>query len=272
MLAASGGASNPRDNPGGCYPARMRLGVPAARGLFHDIADFVLPPSCVLCAEHGAAPLCDECSARLDILSSEPACARCAMSLPTGADCPHCIAGRARPFTRIARLAAFDEPLRQLLYHLKYHNGWRVAGDLARRLYAHSPAAAMLNAADVFVAVPLHPRRHIARGYNQAELVARSLAHLAGKRHARALLRVRDTASQTGLTAIADRHQNMRDAFALESPRHITGRRVVLIDDVTTSGATLRSAAAALLQAQPAELAAAVLAVADPRGRAFQAI
>jgi ComF family protein len=194
------------------------------------------------------------------------------MSLAMGAACPHCVAGRARPFGRIVRLGAFDDPLRQLVYDLKYRGAWRLADELARRLCESAVAGELLHRTEVFVAVPLHPRRHIARGYNQAELVARRLARLLGKRHARALVRVRDTASQAGLSAMADRQNNVRGAFALAGARGIKGRRVVLVDDVMTSGATLRSAAGALARAEPAELSAAVLAVADPRHRGFEAI
>jgi len=246
--------------------------IQAISASVRGLADFVVPPACAVCGEHGEGPLCGACSVKMARLAAEPACPRCAMSLPMGAACPHCVAGRARPFGRIVRLGAFDDPLRRLIYDLKYRGAWRLADELARRLCASAVAGELLHCAEVFVAVPLHPRRHIVRGYNQAELVARRLARLLHKRHARALVRVRDTVSQTGLTAMADRQSNVRDAFALVSSWGLKGRRVVLVDDVMTSGATLRSAAGALAGAEPAELTAAVLAVADPRHRGFEAI
>jgi ComF family protein len=256
--------------------ACMALTLPSIARILSDFADFVIPPSCALCGRHGRSPLCSECDGRLEKLADDRACPRCAMSLGAGADCPHCLTGRAKPFTRIARLAPFEDPVRGLIHRLKYQGAWRLAGLLAGRLSGRAIAAEVLKSADVLVPVPLHPVRQIARGYNQAELLADRLGHSFGKRRVRALRRMRNTVSQTALTAIAERHKNVQNAFELDGwpgiSRRIRGRRVVLIDDVMTSGATLRSAARALLEASPSDLSAVVVAVADPRERGFQAI
>jgi ComF family protein len=130
----------------------------------------------------------------------------------------------------------------------------------------------LLTESEVIVPVPLHRLRQISRGYNQAEVIARRLASRCRVRLARPLVRLRNTESQTNMTSATQREENMRDAFALVNPRPIRGKNVVLVDDVMTTGATLRAVARALKPAKPASLCAIVLAVADPKGRDFQAV
>src|SRR4051794_23595623 len=99
------------------------------------------------------------------------------------------------------------------------------------------------------VPVPLHPRRLGAGGFNQSAVMARHLAHALARRCAlTALRRVRDTPSQTALSAAA-RATNVANAFAVDAPDAIAGGAVLLVDDVWTSGATVRAAAAALRDA-----------------------
>src|SRR5438132_558732 len=109
--------------------------------------------------------------------------------------------------------------------------------------------------------VPLFFTRHISRGYNQSDLIARRLAKRCDKPLIKALTRVRATETQTNLSA-TQRIENMRGAFALIETKRLKDKHVVVIDDVTTTGATLQSAARALEQAHPASLCAITIAVA----------
>jgi ComF family protein len=131
---------------------------------------------------------------------------------------------------------------------------------------------ALLSETDLVVSVPLHRLRQISRGYNQADVIARRLASRCRIASARPVIRLRNTESQTNLTSAAQREQNMRDAFALVNPEHVHARHVVVVDDVMTTGATLRAFARALRPARPASLCAIVIAVADPKGRDFQSV
>lgn len=101
---------------------------------------------------------------------------------------------------------------------------------------------------DFIVAVPLHPKRRRERGFNQSELLARALAHHIAIPPLRALLRIRSTRPQVGLTDL-QRRENVRKAFRCSAHGQIAKRRILLIDDVMTTGATVISAAETLLEA-----------------------
>jgi ComF family protein len=129
---------------------------------------------------------------------------------------------------------------------------------------------ALLSETDCLTPVPLHPSRQIARGYNQAEVLARRLSRRCRIPLVRPAKRVRATETQTHLHSRAQRMKNLAEAFVLAKGRQIHGKHVVVIDDVMTTGATLQVLARTLRSAKPASLCAIVVAVADPMGRGFE--
>jgi len=237
--------------------------------------EFCYPGVCAKCREQcpSGQLLCGGCLTRLEELESRPACVLCARPLSTpDAPCPFCLSHGIRPFRRLAALALFEEPLKTLVHLFKYNRRWPVAEQLADRALARERFLALVDACDVLVPVPLHRLKQIQRGYNQAEVIARRIGACRGKPVHRALIRVRNTATQTHLESQQQRHENIRGAFAIARPRALEGRRVLLVDDVMTSSATLHEAARTAATANPASLSAIVLAVADPKGRKFEAI
>ena len=188
------------------------------------------------------------------------------------APCPFCNGKGVHYYRRVLRLGTFSEPLKALIHQMKYHGRWNLAERLADRLFAQHRIRSLLEEADVIVPVPLHRWKQFRRGYNQAALIAERLANRAAKPFVRPAVRVRNTTSQTELRTRQDRLRNLRNAFRLRNSVAITGKHVVVIDDVTTTGATLQSLARTLRRAKPASLSALVLAVADPKHRDFHVV
>lgn len=176
-----------------------------------------------------------------------------------------------RHYAQVLRLGIYSEPLKGLIHQMKYNRRWVFAEQMARRLVACHHVKQVLDRADVLVPVPLHFMRQLTRGFNQAEVIARQVSRDSGRRVVRAVSRVRHTPSQTQLN-VYQRRANVRNAFKLTNAAAIQRKHVVVIDDVMTTGATLQTVAATLREARPASLSALVLAVADPKGRDFQAL
>lgn len=230
----------------------------------------VLAPSCAACEEllerPTNGPVCAACW-RSILPLTPPLCDRCGDPLPSWrvisiprATCPRC---RRRPpvVDRAAAVGAYDGALRAIVHAIKYEGRRSLAKPLAALI--RQRCQHVLEGAHVAVPVPLHPSRRRSRGFNQAFDLARPL----GPPVVHALRRTRATPSQTELPA-AQRHRNMRHAFApaRRAPR-LTGMIVVLVDDVSTTGATLDACAQVLAQMGAREVRAVTAArvVTPPR-------
>ena len=248
-------------------------------GIFWRLADAVgelcYPGACAVCQGSCASEnrLCEACDQQLQKLADAPACARCAKPLAEhNAPCPWCGGRGIYPYQSIARLGVYDQPLRTLIHQMKYNRQWAMGEILADRLSIQPAVVTLLHQAEVLAPVPLHFRRQFSRGYNQSQVLAKRLSRKCGVKLIGAAKRIRDTETQTQLHSQKARRENVRGAFRLTRPGAVRGKRVVVIDDVMTSGATLQEIGRELSKAQPASLSAIVLAVADPRHRDFQVI
>ena len=205
--------------------------------------DLLFPPRCVSCSQVGSW-FCADCQAAVQFLP-RTICPRCGEPVTTSGLCRGC---RASPIALDGvRSVAFNEgTLRHAIHHLKYRGRRELGGVLGRMLFTYWRGADL--AADLVIPVPLHPSRKRDRGYNQSGLLAGALAERADlaldEVH---LIRARATPPQVGLGAEA-RQVNVKDAFAWVGDR-LTGVRVLLIDDVCTTGATLAACASPLRQA-----------------------
>ncbi|MCL6451424.1 MAG: ComF family protein [Acetobacteraceae bacterium] len=255
--------------------ARSRGPVPdRSSRLIGGLLDLLLPvpPGCLIC---GRSPLHDEPSRRLcaaclsSLLDFPPySCARCGRPLPPplpdagpgwNRGCPDC--ARFQHLGRVRAVGVYTGALRAAIHMLKYGGRLELAPMLGRLLARM--VGACLPEAQALVPVPLHPGRLRQRGYNQAELLAREAARLLGLwAGPTGLVRLRPTRPQAGLDA-GERALNLAGAFGVGRAGELVGRRVVLVDDVMTTGATLEECAACLLRAGAAQVDAAVLAVAS---------
>jgi ComF family protein len=174
--------------------------------------------------------------------------------------CPLCVAG-INKFDAAYTYGAFEGTLRELLHLLKYGG----VTPLAPRLGALMSRAAPRDIEfDAVVPMPLHWWRRWRRGFNQAELLAREVARRLGLPVEKPVKRRRLTGTQTGLTAAA-RRRNVSGAFRVSDPSKVRGRRLLLIDDVFTTGATVNACAGAIKAAGAAYVAVLTLARADRR-------
>lgn len=234
----------------------------AVRKLGSALLDLALPPRCHLCRAciPGAGPLhlCPACHDQLPFLSS-PCCSVCGRPFDgAGNDHPCGTCLHHPPPWQAARAALiYDDGCRELIHAFKYRHRFHLRRPLAL-LTAQRLADYAANAqADLLAPVPLHPRRLRQRGFNQSLLLAEVLEREWQLPLQRQLLqRTRYTTSQTELSA-EQRVTNLRGAFAVPDPSVVTGKRVLLVDDVFTTGATLTECSSCLLQAG----AAAVLCV-----------
>lgn len=226
--------------------------------MFGDITrsllDLLFPPRCVGCGTVGSA-LCAECRATMRT-PGPLICDRCGRVMPGDASgmCAACRAGYGLAALTSIRAAAIHEgAARVAVIALKYRRQRRLAEPLGDVLAA---AVARLDVRpDVIVPVPLHASRRRERGYNQAELLARRCARQLGLPcEPELLVRARATPPQVGLSG-AERRVNVAGAFRVAAPERaasLAGKRVLLIDDVATTGSTLDAAASALVPFAPA--------------------
>jgi ComF family protein len=182
-----------------------------------------------------------------------------------GALCAACLSTR-RSVSRARAACLYDEHSRDLILKLKHADRTDLAPLFARWL--SRAAADLIAEADAICPVPLHPRRLLARRYNQAAEIARPLAKLSKQAYRPELLaRNRSTPTQGGRSGRA-RRENVRNAFAVpaRSRSMVEGRRILLVDDVLTTGATGDACATALLKAGAAAVDLAVVARVAERG------
>ena len=163
-----------------------------------------------------------------------------------------------RPWNHAISVYQYEGLIRELIHRFKYNRGsWLAPGFAASmaescRLYGDSVA-------DCVTAVPLHWLRYLTRGYNQAELLARLVAAALGLEYRPLLVRARRTRQQALLDS-KSRNQNMHGVFRAKRMKNVVGSRILLVDDVITTGSTLTAAAAALKAAGAANVEILTLA------------
>jgi ComF family protein len=235
------------------------------------VFNLVFPDQCRLCEQPlsnlSRIPVCPSCLALPAPLICEFFCRACrtpfvdAYPLDEHDLCTICRESVAN-FDTAYSFGSYEGALRKLIQLFKYGKIESLARPLSRLLIRALPLEARF---DLVFGMPMHWRKRWERGFNQAELLARPVARRFGLKPSGHLERTRYTKAQAGLTE-ALRRENLRDAFRVVRPEKIRNKRVLLVDDVFTTGATLRAAAAALKLAGAAHVTALTLARVDQRG------
>lgn len=234
--------------------------------LLRYVSDVIYPPACAGCgrATGGAGAFCVQCWPEIKFIE-RPYCE--VLGIPFVYDHGEVMVSAeaiSNPpsFDRLRSATIYDGPARKLVHQLKYQDRTDLAGLMA--LWMARAGGEALTQCDCIIPVPLHRWRFFSRRFNQSAELARHLAAIAGKPFLPAtLIRVKSTSRQVGLSAVA-RKKNVQGAFALSPGQEaeIFGKRVVLVDDVYTTGATVSAAAKRLKKSGAAQVTVLTFAMA----------
>jgi ComF family protein len=235
------------------------------RHLRESCLELLFPSRCLACRQPvapGTLPMfCPSCLSQVELLQG-PLCPGCGRRFPKAAGGPHfcglCLSGHYH-FNRARAVAIYAEPFSTVLHRFKYQGescGLKSFKALLE-LLPEPPCPVM---PELILPVPLHPGRLRQRGYNQAAVLARAFfPHQRKILRNDILLRVRPTEPQTGLSGRA-RRRNLRRAFGVKDPARVEGRRILLVDDVFTTGTTVNECARILKKAGADEVCVLTLA------------
>ena len=209
---------------------------------FESILDFIYPPICLLCGERteGDRQICPDCWDKfLDTLK---------LNFQKYKKDFHHLTGEIF-FDEMVTCWTYTSEIEKLIHRVKYQRGKKLAILLGRTAGKNLQQVFKGWDDTLIIPVPLHRVRQRERGYNQSELLCQGLAaHIPVPISSDLLFRHRNTPSQTKLTA-QERHENVKDAFTIRQPDRLAGKKIILVDDVSTTGATMNSCASCLKKA-----------------------
>jgi ComF family protein len=219
------------------------------------LIDFFFPLHCPLCGkilgENSLDRPCPSCLAQIKFFS-HPCCPRCGLGFHTtwGEDhlCSACLTEHW-DFSKARSLGPYEGLMAEVISRFKFRGSSRLAKPLGTLLAEYQDSEFLFSEFDLILPVPLHPQRLRERGFNQSLLLARRISRV----HSilldfTALQRIRHTQPQTELSG-PERKKNIRGAFEVEKSAILSGKRILLIDDVFTTGATVQECSKVLLKA-----------------------
>ncbi|MBX7236853.1 MAG: ComF family protein [Caldilineales bacterium] len=229
--------------------------------ILHGLAELIFPPRCVNCRRLGSH-FCRRCRDQATLIGDD-ICVRCGNPTTRRCTCHECQQAPSDPLRGMRGVVFYGGPMAFAIQGFKYQGHKALSRPLAAFLTSYLQTHAL--SFDTLVPVPLHPDRLAFRGYNQSELLAQEVAR-ASRLPVRTdlIYRARHTQPQATLNR-RQRLENVRDAFLPVQPGLLHGERVLLIDDVCTTGSTLKACAQALHEAGAGEIWALAVARARPK-------
>lgn len=223
-------------------------GLKLCRGVLEGLSYLVYPPFCLVCERDLTGKehlVCERCWSSVEMID-RPFCLQCGAPLPSmERSCLGC-RGKRFHFSGVRAAFRYTEDVRKVIHAFKFHRKTSLARRLGRTLAFAVIQDVRFGDVDCLVPVPLHPSRLRERGYNQSDLLAEAIcAELGIVCMKNALIRTKRTRAQTALNP-QRRQRNVEKAFAVVHPTGLVGKKVALVDDVFTTGATVEACAQAL--------------------------
>ncbi len=238
----------------------------ASDTLLAGLADLIFPPKCIQCGVllkiSRAHSFCRDCFSEITFIRS-PICPCCGRPIQSEAEedhlCGQCIA--SEPCFSVARaVGIYEKVLLEAIHRFKYKRDFKVGNALGKLMAFYTFPLFEPRSYDLIMPVPLHRKRLRQRGFNQAVILAKEIAgHYGLELETAVLKRRKHTLPQFDLGR-SERGQNVKDAFEVRRKDKLEGRRVLLVDDVYTTGSTIRECARTLMEAGAEEIAVLTLA------------
>jgi len=211
-----------------------------AQSIARTALDWLFPPTCLGCGEEGVF-ICPECFSKIKLIPRD-VCNYCGSYTSKKGKCPNCH-GKVLPYAGFRAFAYYDGVIRKAVHHLKYQNDLTIGRYLAglqKLVYERTDWEV-----DLIVPIPISEQKRAERGYNQSERLVKPLSEFLNIPFSNdALIRINETSSQVGLNK-EERRENVRQAFVAKT-NPVKGKKVLVVDDVFTSGATMEAAATEL--------------------------
>lgn len=217
--------------------------------LTHRSLDLVFPKKCLCCREFSDHDLCNSCTAKIFSVNNLKYCYGCSRVIDEGV----CVQCSTKDLPRVYALLAYDRYSKKLVTDFKFNDQTYMAKTYAAWLACTYKE--IIQSADVIVPVPMHKKRLFVRKYNQAGLLAKAIAKLIDIEVDHfSLVKIKDTLQQASLPA-AKRVGNIRNAFALSNKAvALKNKRIILLEDIISTGATIRECYDTLLKAEVKEI------------------
>lgn len=232
------------------------------------IFDILFPPICICCATYmhdATEPLCAKCYAMIE-KNTALSCPICSRRLANNKRaCRHGKRDLVRfPYILGAPAHYGDPVIKRSIHACKYEGMHSVSATLARLLTEYGkglePQPHIFNTRPIVVPIPLHHKKDRKRGFNQSALIARSFADQMNFSYDEPLIKVINNDAQAQTKTHQERFARIQNGFAIPNPAHVRNKNIILIDDVSTSGATLSEAARTLKAAGARHILALVIA------------